>query len=236
MEKEIRNFQIEFKTNPEERVIEGRAIPFNTPSPNREGFREVIAPEAVEGVIEKSDIKFYYNHDPKQGFLARNNKGKGTLKIDTREDGVYFQFTPAHDNLSEYIYERLQRGELDEMSWAFTCAEDTWYRDADGVGVRTITKFDRLFDFSVVDNSYYGIENAVACRSYEEFLEREKKENEEREEPQEEEPVVETPAEPEEKEEEKREEPNEEAEKEIAEKIASYYNNLRAENEKYLKK
>lgn len=178
MEKEFRQLSIELRANPESRVIEGRAIPFNVFSPNREGFREMIMPEAVEGVIEQSDILMLYNHSNNDGFLARSNKGKGSLNVDVREDGVWFSFEAKHDNLSNYVYERLLSGELDETSWAFTVAEDKWVKADDGVYERTITKFDRLYDFSVVDRSYYGIPNAVGCKRYAEVLEEERLENE----------------------------------------------------------
>ena len=171
MEKEIRNFSIEFHADPDTRRIEGRAIPFNFLSPNREGFRELIVPSAVEGVIEESDIFMLYNHNRGQGFLARNNKGKGTLNIDVREDGVYFDFKPGTDNLSNYIWERMERGELSEMSFAFTVAKDTWEKDSENVYTRTIQKFERLYDFSIVDNSYYGIEDAAHCKRFAEVQE-----------------------------------------------------------------
>ena len=178
MEKEYRQLSVELRANPENRLIEGVAIPFNVQSPNREGFRESIAPEAVEGVIEKSDILMLYNHDADKGFLARSNKGVGSLVIDVQPDGVHFAFEAKHDNLSNYVYERLLAGELNETSWAFTVAEDVWKKGEDGVYDRTITKFDRLYDFSVVNNSYYGIKDAVGCKRYAEILEEEKAENE----------------------------------------------------------
>ena len=178
MEKEIRSLNIELRANPESRMVEGVAIPFNVKSPNREGFREMIVPEAVEGVIEKSDILMLYNHDNSKGFLARSNKGKGSLVVDVQPDGVHFAFEAKHDDLSNYVYERLLAGELNETSWAFTVESDTWVKGEDGVYDRTITKFDRLYDFSVVTNSYYGIENAVGCKRYAEILEEEKAENE----------------------------------------------------------
>ena len=176
MEKEIRQFNVEFKADNEARTIEGVAIPFNVLSPNREGFREQVLPEAVEGVIENSDIFFLYNHSRSEGFLARCNKGKGTLKIDTREDGVHFSFKAKKDNLSNYVLERIAAGELDEMSWAFTVAKDSWEKMSDGTYVRTIEKFERIYDLSAVDNSYYGVEGAVKCRSFEEFKEKEAEE------------------------------------------------------------
>lgn len=220
MEKEIRQYSIEFKTAPDVATIEGRAIPFNIPSPNREGFRETIAPEAVEGVFEKSDVFLLYNHDKSKGFLARNKRGKGSLSIDVREDGVYFSFMPGNDNLSMYIKDRIQRGDLDEMSWAFTVESDTWTKAADGVYDRTINRFDHIYDFSIVDQSYYGIENAVKCARYAEVLEEERLANEER------------IAQEERAEQERRE--IEEAEKQ--EKLKKYYDAMWKEYEEALKK
>ena len=213
MEQEIRSYNVELRKAPESRKIEGRAIPFNYQSPNREGFREMIAPEAVEGVIEASDIFMLYNHNRQDGFLARNNKGKGTLKIDVREDGVYFEFEAANDNLSNYILERIERGEIDETSFAFTVREDKWEKKDDGVYDRTITKFDKLFDFSIVDNSYYGIKEAVGCKRFAEIQEEDRKALEAAQ-----------------KEEEERKAAEEK------ERIDNYYNQLREENKNYLTK
>lgn len=220
MEKEIRQYNIEFHAAPDVATIEGRAIPFNTPSPNREGFRETIAPEAVQGVFEVSDVFLLYNHDKSRGFLARNNKGKGSLNIDVREDGVYFSFAPGNDDLSVYVKDRIQRGDLDEMSWAFTVAQDTWTKAEDGVYDRTINKFDKIYDLSIVDQSYYGIENAVKCARFAEIQEEERLANEAR------------IAEEERLAQEQRE--AEEAEKEA--KLKAYYDQMRQEYADALKK
>ena len=219
MEKEIRSFSIDFRADVDTRTIEGVAIPFNTPSPNREGFREVIEAGATEGVIEASDIFMLYNHDRRGGFLARNNKGKGTLKIDTKDDGVHFSFKPGNDNLSQYVWERMERGELNEMSFAFTVSKDTWVKGSDGVFTRTINKFDRLFDFSIVDQSYYGIEDACKCKRFAEVQEEDRKALEE----------AERRAEEEAKEEEARKEAERQA------RIEETYKKLREEYLQYLK-
>jgi len=219
MEKEIRQYNIEFKSA-NEGMIEGRAIPFNVASPNREGFRETIRPEAVEGVLERSDIFLVYNHSRDKGFLARNKRGKGSLHIDTREDGVYFSFKPLSDNLSNYVRERIENGDLDEMSWAFTIEADEWKKGADGVWDRAITKFDQIYDFSIVDQSYYGIEGAVKCARFAEVQEEERLENERR------------MKEAEEAERQQRE--AEEAEK--AEKLKKYYEQMREEYKEALEK
>lgn len=223
MEKEIRQYNIEFHAN-ENRTIEGRAIPFNVKSPNREGFRELITPEAVEGVFEKSDVFMVYNHDRSKGFLARAKNGNGSLRIDVRDDGVYFNFEALHDDLSNYVYERLQRGDLDEMSWAFTVAQDTWTKGEDGIYDRVINRFDHIYDLSIVDQSYYGIENAVGCKRFAEIQEEERLANEAR--------IAEEERLAEEKRQE--EEAAQEAEKEA--KLKAYYEQMRQEYAEALKK
>lgn len=223
MEKEIRQYNIEFHAN-ENRTIEGRAIPFNVKSPNREGFRELITPEAVEGVFEKSDVFMVYNHDRSKGFLARAKNGNGSLRIDVRDDGVYFNFEALHDDLSNYVYERLQRGDLDEMSWAFTVAQDTWTKAEDGVYDRVINRFDHIYDLSIVDQSYYGIENAVGCKRFAEIQEEERLENERK---------MEEARLAAEKEEQERREAEE---KEKEEKLKAYYEQMRTEYAEALKK
>lgn len=220
MEKEIRQYSIEFNAAPDAINIEGRAIPFNTPSPNREGFRETISPEAVEGVFEKSDVFLLYNHDKSKGFLARNKMGKGSLKIDVREDGVYFSFVPGSDDLSVYVKDRIQRGDLDEMSWAFTVESDTWVKAEDGVYDRTINKFDHIYDLSIVDQSYYGIEGAVKCARFAEIQEEERLANEAK--IAEEERIA--------------QEQREAEEAEKAEKLKEYYEALRKEYQDILNK
>lgn len=217
MEKEIRSYSIEFKAVPESRVIEGRAIPFNVASPNREGFRETVLPEAVEGVIEKSDIFMLYNHDRSQGFLARSKRGRGSLAIETRVDGVYFSFECPTDNLGEYIYQRIEKGDLNEMSWAFTIESDTWTKGVDGVYDRTINKFDELYDFSIVDQSYYGIENAVKCARFAEVQEEERLANEK-------------------KMEELRAEEEKKAQEEAKAKLEEYHKKLTEEYQQYINK
>lgn len=172
--KEIRMLAVELRADTNSRIIEGKCIPFNVFSPNWEGFIERILPEAVDGVLEISDIFMLLNHDNSKGFLARNKKGKGSLQYEVREDGVYVMFDCPTDNLGEYVYQRVKKGELDEMSFAFTIESDVWEKGADGVYQRTITKFNRIYDFSIVDNAYYGSATNVGCKRYAEIQEADK--------------------------------------------------------------
>jgi phage head maturation protease len=77
-ELETRYLNYEVRFDGDDRSIEGYAIVCNSESEDL-GFREVIAPEALEGIIEKSDCLMLLEHDRKKGILARSKYGKGSL-------------------------------------------------------------------------------------------------------------------------------------------------------------
>lgn len=174
MEKELRS--IEIRTIEDSRKIEGVSIVFNALSNDLGGFRELIIPEAVEGVIEQSDIFFLYNHTSDRGFLARSKFGNGSLKTDVREDGVYFSFDAPKTALGDEVLEYLKRGDVNQCSFAFAVDTDMWEKQVDGTYIRTITKFKKLYDMSLVDNPAYS--QTSACARFAEIKEEERLENE----------------------------------------------------------
>lgn len=158
MEKEIRNISDVIKrSNEESRLVEGIAIKFNAESQDM-GFIETILPSAIdEDTIKRSDIFCYLNHNEERGVLARSRYGVGSLKLEIREDGLYYSFEAPKTQLGDELLSYLQRGEITTSSFAFTVAEDgdKWYRDSEGVLRREITKIDRLFDVSPVFTAAY---------------------------------------------------------------------------------
>ena len=176
MEKELRQLQLNYQTDAEGRTIEGVAIVFNALSNDLGGFREQIVPEAVEGVIEQSDIFFLYNHTSDRGFLARSKNGVGSLKTDVREDGVHFSFEAPHTALGDEVLEYLKRGDVNQCSFAFAVDTDLWEKQVDGTYVRTITKFKKLYDMSLVDTPAYS--QTSACARFAEIQEEERLANE----------------------------------------------------------
>lgn len=218
MEKEIRNIG-EIRANAESRNVDGYAIVFNSLSENLGGFRELILPEAVDGVIEKSDVMATLNHDQSRGILARSRYGNGTLSLEADEKGLRYTFDAPHTALGDECLEYLRRGDINQSSFAFTVLEDSWSKQEDGTYIRTIRKFDRLWDVSPVFTPAYA-ETSVSCRSFDEFkAEEARKEEEERL--------------AKEKEEQERRE-IEEAEKQ--EKLKEYYDAMWKEYEEALKK
>jgi HK97 family phage prohead protease len=220
MEKELRYIEnSEIRAAEDSRDVDGYAIVFNTLSRNLGGFYERIEPGATDGVIEASDIMALLNHDNSRGILARSRFGVGSLTLSADEKGLKYSFSAPKTALGDECLEMLRRGDITQSSFAFTVAEDSWAKQEDGTYIRTIKKFDRLYDVSpVYEPAYFGTD--VKCRSFEDFkAEEERKEQEAK-------------AEQERLEQEQREA----EEKEKEEKLAEYYQNMRAEYEDALKK
>ena len=198
---EIRSFNIELRDEPESRHIEGYGSVFNERSLDLGGFVEMIAPGAFDGVIDRSDVKCYLDHNPEKGILARSRNGKGSLSLVIDEKGLQYSFDAPHTNLGDEVVEGLKRGDYSQSSFAFTVDDEVWTKEADGTYLRTITKIGGLYDVSIVANpAYEG--TSVALRSLDKFKAQEeipaevKEEEPKTEEPKvEETPVEETPVE-----------------------------------------
>ena len=220
MEKELRYIEnSEIRAAADSREVDGYALLFNTLSRNLGGFREKIDPEAIEGVIDASDVMAVLNHDNSRGILARSRFGKGSLTLSADEKGLRYTFSSPRTALGDECLEYLRRGDITQSSFAFTVKEDSWEKQEDGTYIRTIKKFDRLYDVSpVFEPAYFGTD--VKCRSFEDFKAEEARKEEE------------AKAEQERLEQEQRE--AEEKEKEA--KLKQYYDELRQEYQDALKK
>lgn len=191
---EIRSFNIELRDEPESRHIEGYGSVFNERSLDLGGFVEMIAPGAFDGVIDRSDVKCYLDHNPEKGILARSRNGKGSLSLVVDEKGLQYSFDAPHTNLGDEVVEGLKRGDYSQSSFAFTVDDEVWTKEADGTYLRTITKIGGLYDVSIVANpAYEG--TSVALRSLDAFKAQEEIPVEVRKEEQEEPKVEETPVE-----------------------------------------
>ena len=178
MQKEVRNISDEIKLN-DDRKVEGYAIVFNSLSEDLGGFREMITPEAIDGVIEQSDIYALLNHCAERGILARSRYGTGTLTLSKDDKGIMYSFDAPHTALGDEVIEYLKRGDISKSSFAFTVAQDNWDKQEDGTYIRTITKFDRLYDVSPVFEPAYQ-DTSVSCARFNEIKENEKKINDDR--------------------------------------------------------
>lgn len=183
MDKEIRNLEnseirVVSKEAEASRTIEGYALVFNSLSEDLGGFREQISPDALEGVLDKSDIYALLNHSNERGILARSRYGKGSLDLEVDEKGLKYRFEAPMTNLGDEVLEYLRRGEISQSSFAFTVDCDEWEKQGDGNYIRTIKKFNRLYDVSPVFEPAYQA-TSVGCARFNEIKEEERKANEE---------------------------------------------------------
>ena len=177
-EKEIRGISYRATVDEESRHVEGYALLFNTDSRPMWGgdLIERIAPTALDGVLERSDVLCLMNHDESRGVLARWREGEGSLSLTVDEKGLRYAFDAPKTALGDELIEALKRGDIAESSFAFTVEKDNWERNEDGTYVRTIVQIRQLYDVSPVYYPAYE-DTSVALRSIER-METERKESE----------------------------------------------------------
>lgn len=152
----------------ESRTITGCAIVFDTPSEvliqGRDWeVREIIAREAVpKALLDASDIKMTMFHD-RQLILARSNKGKGTLKYDVREDGVYFEFDAPATTDGDKALELVRRRDIAGCSFAFYAEYDNREKvelnvetvDGRELETYTVREIEAIVDFTLAADPAY---------------------------------------------------------------------------------
>ena len=139
------------------RRISGKAISFDTQS-NDIGFIEILHRGCIsQELIDSSNIVFLYNHDYNQ-VIARANKGKGTLNIDLRDDGVYFDLEVPNTTMGNDLLENIRLGNITQCSFGFNYAnEEGAYKDEKigDVWYRNVYKIGKLYDLSAVTYPAY---------------------------------------------------------------------------------
>lgn len=185
---EIRRIDNTFEENG--RTIQGRAIVFESLSNDLGGFKEIIKRGAIsQELVDSSDVFARTNHSDDY-ILARCNKGKGSLQLELREDGLYYSFQAPNTEKGNELVEHIRRGEISQSSFAFMVAQEPdaerWTK-IDGVTVREIYKIAYLGDVAPVFTPAYS-ETSVSLRALdkakemnEEVKEEPKKEDEEEE-------------------------------------------------------
>ena len=146
--KEIRANETDFSI--ENRKIVGYALKFNTLSNDLGGFVETIEPNALDGVLEQSDVLCLLNHDEKRGVLARWRKGKGSLNLSVDDIGLKYEFEAPNTALGSELLEGIKRGDIGASSFALQINEDRWQKLEDNKYKRVIKSFKTIYDVSPV--------------------------------------------------------------------------------------
>ncbi len=164
-------------------VITGHAAVFNEPT-EIWYFKEEIMPGAFKKALKKSDTRALFNHDP-NWILGRNKSN--TLSLNEDDTGLAVEITPPDTQLvKDMVLTPMERGDLSQMSFAFTVAEEKWIEKKDEMPLRQIVEVDELFDVSVVTYPAYPTTDASlnSVRSAKEVFDEYKKALETREQQQ----------------------------------------------------
>ena len=155
----------------QELYIEGVAATFNDPTVlfeyNGVEYKEQIDRMAFDGA-DMFDVIFNYNHSGKVMARTRNK----TLQVWTENDGLHVRARLDGTEEGRKLYEEVQGGYIDRMSFAFTIKESSYNLDEH---MRTVLKVKKLYDVSAVDIPAYDTTSLSARSSFEEELEKEHK-------------------------------------------------------------
>lgn len=141
----------------------GHAAVFNTPTwigSKRWGFWEEIAPGAFTKAIQENDVRFLINHDPNLVLARTANQ---TLRLS--QDGVGLA-VDADMNPTTYARDHallLERGDVNQMSFAFAMIDYTWRTNDDGTETLVHNSVE-LFDVaSVTYPAYESTDGGLRC-------------------------------------------------------------------------
>ena len=143
-------------TENENNVVSGTAIVFNQETvigKDRFGaeYREVVEPEALNGV-DISDTPLKYNHDKAKANILARQRDK-SLQVSVDNTGVHFS-AEMRSNLGKDVYAAVKAGDISGCSFGFVCENDH-IEKRDNVIIRHIDKIAKLTDLSIVDNPAY---------------------------------------------------------------------------------
>ena len=153
---ERRSFSIDelrIETRDGKTRMHGHAAVFNALSEDLGGYREQILAGAFAEAITKDDIRALWNHNP--DFVLGRNRAK-TLILAEDSRGLAIEIIPPDTQFARDLMQSIERGDVDQMSFAFSPKPggQDWAQDDEGRVIRTL-KNVRLFDVSPVTYPAY---------------------------------------------------------------------------------
>lgn len=160
MEKRIFNLseiKVEKRGESNAPVISGHAAVFDVLT-DMWWYREKISAGAFTKAIKTSDTRALFNHDS-NWILGRNKSG--TLTMNEDDTGLAVEINPPDTQLvRDMVLTPMERGDLNQMSFAFIVTDEEWEEKKGEIPVRTIKEVDPLYDVSVVTFPAYPTTDA----------------------------------------------------------------------------
>lgn len=150
--------QVEIQTAEQPETVEdkltitGTAIVFNEPSEDLGGFKEVIAPEALNGV-DLGNVKFMLSHEDSKVIATTKN---GSLRLTVDEKGLQYEA-----DVDQETYDKVKEGLYDKMSFSFK--EGKARKQGE---FKIVEQIEKLYEISLVAiPAYEKTEARVLSRS-----------------------------------------------------------------------
>ena len=155
-EREYRKIDALMETRTEEdgrMIVEGYATTFNQPYELMR-MKNMIVNEQVDAnafaETDMSDVIMQYDHQGRVFARVKN----GTLALTPDEHGLRIRADLSGTEIGRQLFEEINGGYTNKMSFGFTVAGENRKRSKDAEGnmilLRTITKIGKLFDVSAV--------------------------------------------------------------------------------------
>lgn len=166
-DREYRNFAIERREQSEDAEpdfkVRGYASTFEPYTLYDDGETKIFEQidEHAFDDADMADVIFLYNHT---GMVYARQKN-GTLQLSTDTHGLFTEADLSSTSSSRELYEAIRSGLIDQMSFAFTVADDDYDKKTH---TRTIHRIAKVYDVSAVSipaNPGTDIA-AVSARSY----------------------------------------------------------------------
>jgi HK97 family phage prohead protease len=134
-------------------TVEGYASVFDSETQIGGAFREVIRKGAFTEAVKRDDVVFLINHDGLP--LARTRSGSLELKEDKKGLFMRAELDPNDPDVQRII-PKMERGDLDKMSFGFWIEKEAWTEAEDErkLPLREVMQA-RLYDVSIVTTPAY---------------------------------------------------------------------------------
>lgn len=143
-------------------VVRGYPILFNTEAEIYDYWygkvRETILPTALDGT-DLSDVYLVLGHNIEPDKVL--GRAGVNMRIEVDETGAFFECELPNTQTARDIYNLVESGILDGMSFGFTCHDEVNTETM----TRTITHIDEVYEFSITPFPAYKEASVIAQRN-----------------------------------------------------------------------
>ena len=137
------------KENKPSIYVDGYALLFGERYSMGNDYIEIISPRAFQNGVDMTDVRFLRDHVA-TCLLGRTKSG--SLKLTVDRIGLHFRCRLPNTALGKETANLIQRGDLTQMSWGFSCnpGGSEWTTGTNGEVIRTIVSVNQVLDVSAV--------------------------------------------------------------------------------------